>query len=538
MTLNHKKIEKAQSIQIEKWVPAVSENWPSKQILKVGYKNKYKDDFLKDIKKYSKKKKWVLPKKPVHFISDLHADADALFKSLIGAGLIAKTGPMDHEFEVLDKAHQGSVIIGGDCLDKGPSNLRLLDSIKLVKDAGIDLKIIAGNHDIRTFVGLAIGEDRQTVAEHMFVRMGKKTIPLFREIYKKYLHKKIDSKSLLSQEEVEKKLFPSSKWFKTYAEKMDGLIPPKKIEREADRVKEKITEINEYLSRTGFTHGMLYATTEKAKDIFLNPQGEYGWFFSEMNIALQEGSFLFVHAGLDDFSTDWIGQVGVDGLNEKFKILMRNNPFELYHGHIGNIFRTKYRDTDFPFSPRSAKKMHQMGINAIVHGHRNTTQGHRIVIKRGLLNFECDTSLDRKTRKIEKLEGYGASWFTIDPDGTIEAFSTDYPAIKQFKIEKMGGKITNKLPRKKDMKMKSEKFDKKSKVKIKTTENLSQLRQVFESIGDDLGNGILQIQGENDKLLTKLPNDVSLTVESNTSAESGEISFTISWGKDKKTSKN
>lgn len=181
-------------------------------------------------------------------------------------------------------------------MDKGQSNLRLLDVINELKKAGLKMEILAGNHDIRTYAGLSIGEERRVIEQHMFVRMGKKTIPLFREIYKKYLHKKLNESDLLSDEEVEKRLFPTQKWFDSYAEKMEGLIPPKKIEKETIRIQEKIGQIRNYMSRTGFTHGMLYATVEKAKELFLSENGEYNWFFKEMKIAVSEGTFLFVHA--------------------------------------------------------------------------------------------------------------------------------------------------------------------------------------------------------------------------------------------------
>ena len=317
--------------------------------------------------------------------------------------------------------------------------MRLLDALKLMKEAGMPLVVLAGNHDIRTYAGLAIGENRPVEAEHMFVRMGRKTIPLFKEIYFKYLHGNVDETKLLSKAEVERRLFPSEDWFNTYAQRMDGLIPPLKIAKEANRIKEKIQEVRTYLKRTGFSHGMLYATVEKAYELLVNPKGEYGWFFNEIKIAHQEGSFLFVHAGLDDFSADWINQVGVEGLNEKFRKLMQEDPFELYHGHIGNVFRTKYRDTDFPYSERSSKKLNSIGIHAFVHGHRNTVNGHKMILRKGMLNIECDTSLDRKTRRVEGMCGFGASWLTLYPNGTAEAYSTDYPATKWFDVQELGG---------------------------------------------------------------------------------------------------
>lgn len=528
--IGNKKLSLSYKIQNEKWVPKNIEKWPLKKGIKVGTNNLNVDDFFKPVKKYCKDKKWVFPKKDVHFISDIHADADALIKSLIGSKFIIKTGPHDNNFELTALGKKDEVIIGGDCLDKGPSNLRLLDFIYLLKKAGMNLEILAGNHDIRTYAGLSIGEERRVIEQHMFVRMGKKTIPLFREIYKKYLHKNLDLNALLSDEEVEKRLFPSQKWFDNYAQKMEGLIPPKKIVKETIRIQEKIGQIRSYMKRTGFTHGMLYATVEKARDLFLNEKGEYAWFFNDMKIAIREGSFLFVHAGLDDFSTDWIGQVGVKGLNEKFKILMRNDPFELYNGHIGNIFRTKYRDTEFPFSSPSVKKLNHMGIHAIIHGHRNVIKGHRVTIKKGILNFECDTSLDRVTRKIENLKGVGAGWFTLKSSGIIEAFSTDYHKIKRFEIKRLGGKIAKKLPKKKDINgYHTDFFNKKAKVHISTLMAKEETSYLLENLSNDFKNGELLIANESDSLASKIPENTEVEISAENNNEAGKLNIEINW---------
>ena len=426
--------------QTEAWVPQERISWPSASHASTPLNDQI-DDYYNDIQSYVKEQEWKFPKETIHFIADIHADADAMLKSLIGSALIEKKGEKDTDFKLTSKGQEGVVVIGGDCLDKGPSNLRLLKLIKSLMDAGMNIELIAGNHDIRTYVGLAIGEERQLLMEHMFVRMGKKTIPLFKEIYREYLHGKIDLNELPDADEVERRLFPSEEWYTYFPEKMKGIIPDKKIEREIVRIREKIEDIRHYLKRAKFTHGMLYATVEKAQELFLKPEGDYYWFFNQMQLALQKGSFLFVHAGMDDESTDYMVQAGIEGLNRKFKNQKADDPFELYHGHLGNIFRTKYRDTDFPFSRESASKLHDIGVHAIVHGHRNILQGHRLTIKKGVLNFECDTSLDRKTRKLEGLSGYGASWLTMYPNGLIEGYSTDYPSIREFRPGQMGGNI-------------------------------------------------------------------------------------------------
>lgn len=528
--MKKKQFEKAFLIQTENWKPQKEECWPNKKRIEVGANNLNSDDFLKPIKKYCANKKWVFPKNKTHFIADLHADTDALIKSLIGAKIIKKKGVLDTDYVLTKKGQNDHIIIGGDCLDKGPSNLRLLDFIKSLKTANAKISLLAGNHDIRTFAGIAIGDDRKIVEEHMFVRMGKKTIPLFWEIYKKYLHGKINLQKTLSKAEVEKRLFPSQKWYNTYEEKMDGVIPPKKIEREVQRIKEKVSEINDYLERSGFSHGLLYATFQKAQELFLNKNGEYYWFFKEMKVAHQEGSFLFVHAGLDDFSTDWIGQVGVEGLNKKFSSLMKTNPFELYNGHIGNIFRTKYRDTEFPFSFPSVKKLHKMGINAIIHGHRNVTNGHRITLKKGMLNIECDTSLDRATRKQEQLQGYGASWLTLNPKAFVTAYSTDYPAVKTFIPKKMGASITKKLPKSSVSVQKLVKPQfKNANLNISQKEGTTNAANLIKKLASDIENGKISLQSANQTLETHLPRELKLCLKARTTTKKGSIRFELSW---------
>ena len=526
--LHPKTEERSHKIQRKAWVPLHTEKWPKPNILKVGTENLNVDDSQQRIQKYCTGKNWVFPEKPVHFISDLHADADALFKSLIGAGFITKTGKADIDFDLLPKAKEGTLIIGGDCLDKGPNNLRLLDAIKLLIDKGASVEILAGNHDIRTYAGIAIAKGKAPEAEHMFVRMGQKSLALFKEMYRKYLHKNIDVNSLLSPAEVEEKLFPSDKWFSAYENLMMGVIPPVKIEKESIRIKEKIADIRYILERSGFTHGMLYATLIKAKEIFIDEGGEYAWFFKNMKLAVHEGSFLFVHAGLDDFSTQWLLKEGAKGINQKFSTLIQTDPFELYHGHLGNMFRTKYRDVDFPFSKTSVEKLHAYGINAIVHGHRNVIQGHRITIKRGILNFECDTSLDRKTRVFEGLKGVGAGMLSFTPKAKIKAFSTDYPAYKVFDVKALGGRVVKRLSNIDNTKSKNMA---ESTIKASTKSNREQIKQMLYALADDIAAGKLTIANDDELFEATVPSDLKVGINAKNSADTGKVDIKLSWKK-------
>ncbi|MCU7950687.1 MAG: hypothetical protein KZQ69_11830, partial [gamma proteobacterium symbiont of Bathyaustriella thionipta] len=76
------------------------------------------------------------------------------------------------------------------------------------------------------------------------------------------------------------------------------------------------------------------------------------------------------------------------------------------------------------------------GINAIVHGHRNLYYGQRIMLRKGIINFECDTSLDINTRKKEGVvRGLGAAVTIIHPEKLVLGISSDYPYIKVFEPE-------------------------------------------------------------------------------------------------------
>ena len=111
---------------------------------------------------------------------------------------------------------------------------------------------------------------------------------------------------------------------------------------------------------------------------------------------------------------------------------MYENPFDFYYGPIANSMRTKYRNIDRPLTRDGVKKIRKLGIRAVVHGHRNLLHGQRLMLRKGLLNVECDTTMDRNSRKKEGLKGVGAAVTIIRPEGCVLGISNDYPHIKLF----------------------------------------------------------------------------------------------------------
>lgn len=412
-------------------LPVEPEMWPKFETRRVV--DASGDDYdlaREELREYAAGKPWVWPDRTVFFICDVHADTDAFFRSLEASGGIHKTGAGDHEFELTDEGRRAVFVIGGDCFDKGPSNLRLLRALKSLIDKGAEVDLLAGNHDVRALLGFAYLGRREVKLAHLLVRMGKKSAPLFREIHDEYLRGSDAERTDLTSEQVRELLFPPEGWYDEFPPVAAPMLSEQKIQHELRRIREKTVEIEEECARLGLDLPMLHAACLKARELFHERGGEFFWFFDSMRLARRFGSFLFVHAGVDDTVAALLQSEGIDGLNREFRRLMTENLFDLYHGPLGNAFRTKYRDTDLALTPTGVAQMHKSGIYAIVHGHRNVLRGPHMLMRNGILNIECDSTLDRNTRRKEGLRGPGGAVTMFRPDGTLCAISTDYPYVK------------------------------------------------------------------------------------------------------------
>lgn len=383
------------------------------------------------VRAYLEGRTWRWSGKRVVFVCDIHADADAWFTSLVSSGSVEKLGEADDDFRLTEAGQHTEFILGGDCFDKGPDNLRLLRAIGSLKRAGGEVTILAGNHDLRTIVGLSYMGRKEPRYAHLFVRMGKKSIPLFREVWRDYLDGEVREADYPSNAELETMLMPDETWYGDFLEEMTGRIPQPKLLKELVRIREKISELKAKCIELQLPLWKVYAAALKARELF-GPHGEFGWFFSEMQLARRHGVCLFIHAGLGDATAAILRRSGVEGLNEEFQRLVGTDLFDLYHGPIGNTFRTKYRDIDFPLTGAGVADIHGAGVHAIVHGHRNIHHGQRLVMRCGILNFECDASVDINTRRLEGMEGFGGAATVFEPDGRVWATSTDHPTIKVF----------------------------------------------------------------------------------------------------------
>lgn len=382
------------------------------------------------------KKKLRFPTRPVVFISDAHADPHAFEDSLIGAGIIERkqnTEPDElRQFKLTKAGKKSEIVIGGDCLDKGPSNLELLRSIRHLYKLNARVTLIAGNHDLRLLMGLlALSRQKDIGNQHLFVRMGKKVVPLFREVFDQYLAGTKWEKGIPSEEECRRRIFPDADWFKEFPFHAAGFLTAEGIEREVHKMDKKCHNFERHCRSAGLSLRQIYAASLKCQQLFLRKKGEFHWFFKQMQLVAKRGSFLFLHAGLDDVMCHVLLKNGPRYANKAFhRNIQRRDLFSFYYSPIANTFRTKYRDADLPLTDRGVKAIHQAGIFVVVQGHVNRQQGQRLTLKQGLIHLEGDITLDRHSRAIEGLEGHGVGATLINKKVGIVGISCDYPTAK------------------------------------------------------------------------------------------------------------
>ena len=417
------------------------------QVWMLGKQHSVKKDdyhsaaYAEEIRKVIGKEAWKWPKRTLYFISDLHADAEAFVASLVASGGVKKTGPRDEDFRLTKDGRKARFLIGGDCFDKGPSTLQLLRVIRLHIDRGANVRLLAGNHDVRTMLGfLSVGMGPDPRHDHFFIRMGPKVVPFLVEIRDNYLQGKDALRGVPNTRECRRRLYPPKRWFHEFPQHAVWAMPESTIERELGRMHSKMESFEAECDAAGLSPRMVYAAARKWQELFLQPKGEFAWYFRKLKIGHREGSFIFVHAGIDDRMAKLVADKGVKHLNRRFRKDLFSDPFDFYYGPMANIIRTKYRKVDMPLTRRGVKVLrNKKGIHAIVHGHRNLLHGQRVMLRKGIVNFECDTTLDRNTRRKEGLRGYGAAVTIFRPEGVVMGVSSDYPYIKVFEP----GVITN-----------------------------------------------------------------------------------------------
>jgi len=374
---------------------------------------------------------WQFPDQDTYFFCDLHADAPAFLRSLKAGKLITNSSSLD-KIELTSRGQNAQIIIGGDCFDKGPSNLALFKLINDVRLQNANLTILAGNHDIRFFAGLlALDLKHLPEQSHFFTRMGRKTAALFYEIYINYCQSQPPCP--LSSDEIKQRLFPNDSWQKTFPEIAKDFMSPKKLAKELKQIEHKQSDFIEACQQLGMNLQQVYQAVEKARELFIEETGAFSWFLKELKLMHRNGSYLFCHAGLDDQMIQILKNQSIQEINQAMlKQLTQGELFKLYYSCYGNVFRTKYRESDFPLTKSGIQSLYQQGIFALVNGHRSHLNGQQISIREGLIHFECDTELNANCRQKSQLTAEGFSCTVFYKNGLVSAISSECRQERQF----------------------------------------------------------------------------------------------------------
>ena len=211
------------------------------------------------------------------------------------------------------------------------------------------------------------------------------------------------------------------------------------IEREVHKMHSKTSSFEKNCAAVGLSLRHVYAASLQCQKMFLDKKGEFYWFFRKMKLVERRGSFLFLHAGLDDAMSELLLKNGTTYANKAFhRNLKHMDLFGFYYSSIANTFRTKYRDADLPLTERGVNAVHKAGIHFVVQGHVNRQEGQRIAIKKGLIHIEADITLDENSRKNEGLESFGIGATLIGKKQGLIGISCDYPTAKVLKPQELG----------------------------------------------------------------------------------------------------
>ncbi|MDV7145318.1 metallophosphoesterase [Tropicimonas sp. TH_r6] len=376
---------------------------------------------------------WQWPERPVVFLSDTHADFESFLRSLATAGAIHRHGSGPRDFRLTGFGERAQIVIGGDCLDKGPSNLDMLDALAALLALKPDTHLLAGNHDLRLRLAiLGMTGPRGPLTEHLFLRMGRKLLPLLREIWERDLAGGPGLAGIPDNAACRRLLIPGEDWFETFPREAGRYLAPSAIAKEIRRLREKRRSFEADLEAAGLALRHVVAAGIRCRKLFLEPEGEYGWFYARMEAACRIGSLLFVHAGIDDEICTLLAREGVAAVNARYRHEEQAHPLGFYFGSVANLARTKYRESDRPLSPAGVAALHGIGVKMVVHGHVNNHAGQRLLARGGLLHLQGDVTLDRASRLREGLRGIGAGATLVLPSGDVLGLSSDYPRAKHF----------------------------------------------------------------------------------------------------------
>ena len=175
----------------------------------------------------------------------------AFLRSLVAAGTIRRSGRGPRDFALTGFGHRARIVVGGDCLDKGPSNLDMLDALDTLFSSDAEVHLLAGNHDLRFMLAVqALTGPRCPLTEHLFVRMGRKIVPLLREVWDRFPAADLVA-DLPDEATCRARIFPGPDWEAQFPGHAAPHLSQHAIDKELTRLRTKRGQFDHEVARRG-----------------------------------------------------------------------------------------------------------------------------------------------------------------------------------------------------------------------------------------------------------------------------------------------
>lgn len=378
------------------------------------------------------------PSHEVFVVGDTQGDPGALLRSLVLSGGVAKTGPEDLDLELTARGAAGHFVMLGDLLGRGPSNVRTLRILRGLKDLGADMRLLAGNEELRFALAMwGLGQPDARYA-HLMIRGGQQLLALLAEARD---DPAIDTDTPITESEARAMMLVDDRWFEGAPDWMDGVVPATQHHREIARLREKAAEFSLALEEGRWTLTGAASAAMGLRAACL--EGEFAWYFGSLSLLAQSGSTLFVHAGINDEVATWLAAEGLDRVNERFREGMSSAPLSTYHGALGSCVRTRYRISDARLGDDGLSRLESHGVRVLVHGHAAASDGaHQTGPRLGehgrLLDVGCDVAINGYRRARQGRDATGAAAVLVRPDGLLCGLSTDLETARWVDLTAAG----------------------------------------------------------------------------------------------------
>lgn len=327
--------------------------------------------------------------KTVLAIGDLEGDLVALIRILRKSGFVKAEKSNNGEGSAIfatdiAKDPNSIVIQTGDIFDRGSKTIGLLRVINDLRSLGINIELVAGNHEVNALQALSVESVKDKDPE--FERILKEMITHFR-----------------GYEEGDF----GDNFLKAFVEVSKNEIKARNREIDDSVLKRKLDDVRKF-AFWFLNHGdtvllELREEMKKEQGVQENPPfldvvkhgydmfngGEFDNLKYGLKAMKQESNTLYVHGGIDDNVASYIEQYGIDGLNQLFAEAVHSNNYEhfVYGGYLAAV--TAKRGCEI--SPYAASVLNDLGIDVILRGHDKQSSGEQGVVEsNGIVTINND----------------------------------------------------------------------------------------------------------------------------------------------------